>query len=282
MIKTVLFGTSKAANNFLANDTKEREYIVAVDNNSEQHGKEFHSMNIIGVDKLSAYEYDEIVVASFAGLEIKHQLLSLGVDESKIYLPQKYLLKSGIQYPFEDENTIVKARTITKMIASKAYNSNIPLHIDWGTLIGVLRDGDIIRWDDDIDFSSLLSYKKEVEEMINTLKEQIEKKLSCRLEILNTPTKLKLTCNADKQQFHSFEIDIDFKVIENKEAIQSGNRIWYTPSKHIEKLESFVWQGTELFIPSDADAYLSFVYGEWKTPKKNHSLDDYNHYKILT
>jgi len=281
MIKTVLFGTGKAANNFLINDIKKREYIVAVDNNTKQHGKEFHSMKIIGVDRLSSYEYDEIVVASFAGLEIKHQLLSLGVDESKIYLPQKYLLKSGIQYPFEDENTIAQARTITKIIASRAYNLNIPLHIDWGTLIGILRDGDIIRWDDDIDFSSLLSHKKEVKEMIDSLKEQIEKELSCELDILTTPKKLKITCNANKQQFHPFEVDIEFKVIEDGEAIQSGNRVWYTPSKHIEQLESFIWQDTKLFVPSDADAYLSFVYGDWKTPKKDYSLDDFNNYKVL-
>jgi len=281
MIKTVLFGTSKAANNFLTNDTKKRDYIIAVDNNSEQHGKEFHSMKIIGVDKLSSYKYDEIVVASFAGLEIKHQLLSLGVDESKIYLPQKSLLKAGIKYPFEDENTIVKARAITKMIASKAYNLNIPLHIDWGTLLGIIRDGDIIRWDDDIDFSSLLSHKKEVEEMINALKEQIEQELSCKLKILNTPTKLKLTCNADKQSFHLFEVDIDFKVIEDGEAIQSGNRIWYTPSKHIESLDTLIWANIKIYIPSYVENYLEFIYGNWRTVQKNSSLEDFNNYRII-
>jgi len=281
MIKTVLFGTSKAANNFLTNDIKKREYIIAVDNNSEQHGKEFHSMKIIGVDKLSSYEYDEIVVASFAGLEIKHQLLSLGVDESKIYLPQKSLLKAGIKYPFEDELTLNNAREVTKLIASRAYEKNIPLHIECGTLLGILRDGDLIRWDDDVDFSSIISYQKEVENFIHELKDEIQTLLKCELDILITPSNIKLTIMPISEKFYQFEVDIDFKFIKNNNAIELGNQIFYTPAHHTEKLETFLWEEITIFIPSNVEAYLEFIYKDWKKPQKEYSLDDYNHYKII-
>ena len=278
-IKTILFGTGKAAENFIDNNTKEREYLVAVDNDKLKHGQTFFDLDIVSVDKIKDFNYDEIVVASFFGLEIKHQLLKLGVAKNKIYLPQKHLLKSGIKYPFEDESTLKTAREFTKLIASKAYSQNLPLHIEWGTLIGVLRDGDLIRWDDDVDFSSVLPYKQKIEKFIYNIKNDIELKLKCELKILLTDTKVKLTIISLDKSFHNFDADIDFKIIKNNEAIQSSNQIWYTPSHHIEKLETFLWDDIKIFIPSDVDNYLKFVYGDWKTPKKDHSLDDYNNYK---
>jgi hypothetical protein len=281
MIKTIIFGTSKAADNFIKNDKEKREYIVAIDNDATKHNQTFHSLIIMGVDAIKNYNYDEIIVSSSFGLEIRDQLLRLGIAKSKIILPPKYLFSTGVNYPFEDEKTLQIARKFTKTIASKAYKAKLPLHINWGTLIGILRDGDLIKWDDDIDFSSLLEHRIKIENFINDLKDDLESILDASIEIVSyEKLGIKIICKSKSGDFYTFDSDIDFKIITDGKALQFGNQIWYTSAKHILKLETFNWDGADIFIPSDADEYLTFVYGDWKTPKKEYSLDDYNNYDL--
>jgi hypothetical protein len=279
MKKTIIFGASNGGINFMKNSQEDREFLAFVDNDIAKQKKKLLNLQVISPTDISNYDYDEIIIASIFGLEIKKQLLNLGIDKSKIILPPKCLFRTGVKYPFEDEKTLQIARKFTKTIASRAYDENIPLHINWGTLIGVLRDGDLIKWDDDIDFSSLLEYKTKIEKFINNLKDELESMLNASIEIVSYEKPgIKIICKSKLGNFHTFDSDINFKIIKDDKALQFDNQMWYTSAKHILKLETFNWDGVNIFIPSDADEYLTFVYGDWKTPKKDYSLDDYNNY----
>jgi len=277
IIKTILFGTGGAAINFLQNDKEKRKYIIAVDNDKNRHNKFFNDIKIIPPSKIQDYEYDEIIIASFFGLEIREQLLNMGIEENKIILPSKNILKANNEYPFEDEATLNIAKRITKYIASLAVKENIHLHIDWGTLLGVIRDKNIIKWDDDVDFSSLIDKYDQIFEFINTTVINFAKKKNdIVFEIHDLKNKIFIDILSKNNSFNNFRIDIEFKYIKNGLACQVNNDIWCNPVKHIEKLDIYQWEEVEIFIPNDVKNYLTYTYGDWEIPKKNCSLIDYN------
>jgi len=276
-IKTILFGTGGAAKNFLQNDKEKRKYIIAVDNDKNKHNKSFNNLKIISPKEIEHYEYDEIIIASFFGLEIREQLLNMGMEKNKIILPSKNILKANNKYPFEDKATLNIAKQITKYIASLAVKKDVHLHIDWGTLLGVIRDKDLIKWDDDVDFSSLIDKYDKIFEFIKIALHSFAKNNSdINFEIHNLKNRIYTDILSKSNAFNDFRIDIDFKYIKDGLACQVNNDIWCNPAKHIEKLDIYQWEEVEIFIPNDVENYLTYTYGDWETPKKDCSLSDYN------
>ena len=280
MKKTVLFGTGNAAINFLMNDKEKREYVLVVDNDLKKHGKLFNDLVIKSPNEIRYYEFDEIVVASFFGLDIKRQLLNMNIEESKIILPPKNMLKSN-PTPFKDEKTLKIATLLTKHIGKNAVERNLHLHIDWGTLLGVIRNNCILEWDDDVDFSSLIDDYDKIVFFVNEVCKKFDNKSVC-LNPSFHKNKIVINVTSKDGSFNEFNIDIDFKEIKGDFAYQVSNPIWKNPSYHIEKLEKYKWNEDIIFIPSDVEKYLEYTYGrDWKIPKQNCSLNDYNLENIL-
>jgi hypothetical protein len=51
--------------------------------------------------------------------------------------------------------------------------------------------------------------------------------------------------------------------------------MWYAPAKHFSAQDWLKWNGVEVPVPKDSESYLSFVYGDWKVPKREMQLTDY-------
>ncbi len=277
--RVLIFGASTGGENYLRRYGENFEVLAFIDNDTSKHGKKFHNKDIISVDEIKHYAYEKIIIPSTYGLEMKGQLLKKGIDENKITLPPKNSYKHTNISIFEDKITRDIGHQIISIIASQAYKKKLPLFIEWGTLIGIVRDGGIIPWDDDIDFSSLLDLFDEVIEFLFDIKQFLESQTNSIIAIKNLKNKITIDIQSKDKSFYDIHVDIDFKEIKNNEAIQISNPIWYTPAKHIEKLDTFMWNGVKIYIPSNVDKYLSFVYGDWKTPKRDYSMDDYNNYK---
>ena len=286
MKKVILFGAGQPTTSFLTNVGLEAlDILVAIDNDKSKQGTTFFgNIPVVPPTDLDKYDYDQIIIPHFLAYEMKRELLSYGVDAKKIYLPPKTLfkeiLKKGVIYPFEDLNTHIVATEIALYIAGQAFKKKIPLHLDWGTLIGVLRDGEIILWDDDLDFGSREENHEEIKVFIEDILPKLALKIDAKYTCKVSPIKIDVQIKPINNQFNPFKLDIKFKRIENNEAIQTSNLIWYnTPAYHVEKFETIIWKNTEIYIPTDVDKYLEFVYGDWKIPKRNMSLDDFNNHR---
>jgi phosphorylcholine metabolism protein LicD len=180
----------------------------------------------------------------------------------------------------------------------------IQYYLDFGTLIGAIRDNGLIPWDDDIDISLL--HEEDYEKMPQVLKE-IRKKHNLRTYLFTFQQSLKKRKEQGKKTYVnkiSFTKDTNYQIAKIR-----TNRFWifgrgnsnmdiffkYThenascwlaygkenriPLEYsINELIEIDFYGLKCTIPKDYDRYLTYKYGDWRTPKEHwtHANDDYS------
>jgi len=282
-IKTLLFGAGEGSKNFIHNKYKEREYLAIVDNDTSRVGTFFENIIIISPEEIKNYEYDEIVIVTQWVEEVKEQLINvLKISEDKIFIPPKNILKN--KEPFMDKNTLELANNILKTISLAAYKEDIELFIDSGTLLGIVRDGTIMPWDDDIDFAVNISNKKNQGFDIKSWVDDVLKKSDLPVDfdvsaIADKNNKIvDIAIDFTSNKYNSFRTSVKIrKEIGGKSVEQAALGLYYAPSKHFKKYEILTWQDIKLKVPFDYMNYLTFVYGDWKKVKKSITLADYSH-----
>jgi len=277
--RTLLFGAGQGARQYIANNMLACDVIGFLDNDKTKHGRNFEGLPIYDPHLLHELEYDQVVITTQWALEVQEQLLSeLKVDSDKVVLPEKNQLKNPV--PFENPKSIELARDIIITLSNMAIAKDVQLVIDFGTLLGIVRDDDVIPWDDDIDFSASVDSEREVELICKSFISKQSSKLSWQLEKLTNNLKqtsgflIKFT---DKNKHYSeFTTSICFRKNEGGNALHMPSLgMWYAPERHFSQSEKLVWRGHNLLVPKDYLEYLSFQYGDWQTPKKNIQLSDY-------
>ncbi|PIC94704.1 hypothetical protein CSV69_15455 [Sporosarcina sp. P26b] len=277
--KVIVFGASEGGKNYYEKQT-DYKILAFIDNDKNKHGNLIGSILIVSPENMKKYDYDYIIIASVFYKEIKNQLLNkFKISPKKVKVAPKRLLKVSDR-PFEDNDTLEFAReTLLRLI--KLFSQNkIKYFADFGTLLGVVRDGDLISWDDDIDLSILM---QDYEEVINFLKTKFEEivvdsNIKCKVhvthdQIRNEPINIGLSFISNGNRIiKKFQINIGVITIKDNLAIQSMNS---SPKHHFEKQLKVDFFGEEISVPFDYESYLEFTYGDWKTPKKDTSFEDY-------
>ena len=279
MKKTVLFGAGLGATQYIANFQHERDFIAIFDNDENKHGSAVSGIPIKHPNEILTTDFEELVIVSQYVKDIKRQLLEdIGLPETRIVTPQKNKLKNP--RPFENPNSMSLAREIVCVFNQMAIEASYPLSLDFGTLLGIVRDKDIIAWDDDIDFAAPVN----TEDRAFSLCEQFIEKQSNNLrwkaeKIFNNQgvcTCILLTFESNNEDYKSFITSICFREEkENKSLHLPSLGMWYSPALHFQTLETIDWNGQTLQVPAKYKEYLSFLYGDWQTPKKDIQFDDY-------
>ena len=283
MMKTLLFGTGGSAVNLLDNLPENREYLAAIDNDEDKHGKVFRGMPIISPSKISQYDYDQILIACYWEGTIKKQLIEeLGIDANKVVTPHKKYFKNAGEnlHPFQHPPTLQLAHKLIDKICGGALQKQIPLHIDYGTLLGIMRDNELILWDDDIDLAADFQHADKIEAHLLSLIHELDKDVDWSLHKdvdINGRTLYFHLSFSPKQgcSYKSFPISIAMKGVQDGMAVKlSSFGAWSTPAHHTNTLVPFRWRDTDLYIPTDFDGYLRFTYGNWRSPKKDLSVGE--------
>ena len=144
----------------------------------------------------------------------------------------------------------------------------IDFFIDSGLLLGIVREGDIIKWDWDIelgfyDNKLMNNIEKIIEETSknNFLVHKLDKK-NAKLELYR-----KLPYNIFSFTFKEWKHNKKKKCFERKE--------FRVPDKYFLNLEKINYLNLEFNCPSPIVEYLEFLYGNWETPKRSGNLQEY-------
>jgi len=156
---------------------------------------------------------------------------------------------------------------------------NINYWLDFGTLLGVIRENRILPWDDDIDIS-IFEADKEI--MINKVLPAIQKAkyraYTKRLEEDAEPFK-KGNVRAFKIRnnrlfFFRGYVTLDIFIMYNYEE----SIYWYElgrphilPRKLVAEFEMIEFNGKKYRVPKEYDAYLTYHYGDWRIPNKEYN-----------
>jgi hypothetical protein len=282
MIKTILFGAGEGCSQFINNEQKTRDFLAIADNNSQRWGTYKNGVVIINPKDIQDLNFDEIVITTQWIQEVKEQLLLSGVEEEKIIIPNKNLLKK--YKPFLDVKTHEIATKLLKYIADKAYRDNVELFVDTGTLLGIVRNSMILPWDDDIDFAyditkeknknfNILEWIREVLKGIMTLCTYDE------VVTLNSDDMIvDISYDCYSLNIKPFRLSINIrKNIEENSVELASLGLFYAPASFFAYADIYEWDGVNLQIPNNHKEYLTFVYGDWEEEKKELTLADYNH-----
>lgn len=163
-------------------------------------------------------------------------------------------------------------------------NSNIAYHLEGGTLLGIVRDGDLLPWDHDIDLSIPSS--------------EVDKLLKARYKLYLKGFKVTIRKSSkqsgpfEKDQIYLFKIkklipsiikfvypwyaknyvvlDVFVKVTDGNDTYwRTEIRLLKVDKKHYQSFESLNYMGYKVKIPNDYKEYLTQKYGDWSIPVKD-------------
>ena len=136
---------------------------------------------------------------------------------------------------------------------------NITNWLNWGLLLGAVRENNFIRWDTDMDVTSHWADREKVIKVI----EPIMLNKGCYIPTSEEcfPEDRFYIRDLEKIEYNFVE-DCGDKYIYSKNRSPIG-----CPKHHIDKLDVMTFRGRKVFIPSDVESYLEMSYGNWRVPQ---------------
>lgn len=265
----VYFGAGSSARAFCINSGTLPDYFV--DNDSNLWGTQFLGVTVLRPKELLSLRPSRIVLTSSFVEEIRLQLKTLGYSNEQIVLPPKSMW--SLQ-PFRDEG--VRKATLNRMSQFQTIPGlRRPVVVVGGACLGLVRSGDLIPWDDDVDFRA-----SDLD--ADLIRRHLVADKSFRSETHDKDGKAVALVGSWKftgDQAHVKTVDYSFSFYDSASVglVDRFDRYeWIWPRKMFEEPFSLEVGDVRINVPNPPSDYLSQVYGlDWRSPRDDFSVDDY-------
>ena len=174
------------------------------------------------------------------------------------------------------ENLVIAER----MLSNIAYILNrceITYWLEGGTLLGIRREERLLPWDDDIDISMMVNQEAKLPQFYRELKKAGYRVKNRYFEKDEAPFKkgyLRMIKIRERSFFGLIKgpvcLDIFIKYPMNNDCYwEIATKKKSVPKKFYKSFKNILFKSQEYSIPKMTDAYLTYRYGNWKTPVKN-------------
>lgn len=232
--------------------------------------------NRFDIQDLSPNSLEKVEVEGLA-LSIPQELNAFVGKYRKQLLAESYKI-----HPYQlTPNNRKNAHKLLKTSCEILEDLGVHYWLDFGTLLGLIRENQLIEWDKDMDLSIRFESDEEIEELIEAVSKHYPVKT---LGVSIRPQAWKLgkyrTIKAFHKKYGLIRTDphLDFftqyrGVYDNQSeatyrSIIAGvnNEI---PASYVDELDSFHFDGHDYAIPNHAEEFLALRYGaDWRTPKQ--------------
>lgn len=279
-MKVILFGASKAGENYISNHPNIKVLAFA-DNDSAKHGSSFMGYPVIAPTDISSYDIDNVIITSQWIDQIHSQLTNdLRIPKAKVIVPSKQAVKAAL--PFEDKGTLSFAQTLLRTLNRFCQTRDIVFCLDSGTLLGAVRDKGLIAWDDDIDLAvdktNFAKLQSALPELSKMLTEQFD--VDWNIVIINVngiDSCINLEfANSSTSAYVQFDVSIQCREsLDGYSELLSSGGLFFAPAKHFDNYEPITFLDETFLAPFDKEGFLTFMYGAWETPKKTTQITEY-------
>lgn len=280
--KIILFGSGRGGENFIEYYSS-GEIIAIADNDPSKWDKKLLGYQIINPQDILKLEFDEIVITSQWIDSIKHQLIEeLKISREKVIVNPKNLLKATADsQPFSHPKTLEVAQKTLINLTKFLDEQGIKAIADSGTALGIYREGEFLRWDDDIDLAIDTKDFEQVVQLAEQIKKILPKKYNAqwKLEILNLNDEdvcLSIFLKSPNSELVEFDLGLQKRRIKDgKSHLLSSAGMFDAPAHHFQNQVKVNYHNGFVYLPDDIEGFLTFMYGNWREPQKNTSFKDY-------
>ena len=155
---------------------------------------------------------------------------------------------------------------------------NILYHMEGGTLLGIVRDNDLIPWDTDIDISIPAKYYDAAMQALKDLNRWQWRVKTHQMQTDGPAWKKgepRIIKVKNRLEFlplipGNLCLDIFVKHSDNEYAYwQAGSNTMRVDKSFHEGFDTVVFNNKKLKTPSNYSQYLQLKYGDWKTPQQD-------------
>jgi lipopolysaccharide cholinephosphotransferase len=281
--RLVLFGAGRVARLMFAR-FPELDVVAFVDNDPLKEGTYVGRVPVVLPSALHSLVYDLVVISTGWWESITAQLEALGVPVARIVLPPKSMLavNNGAK-PFSHDFTKRLAVDAIQRVGDFSERFNIPILLDFGTLLGARRDGDLIPWDDDVDFAVnddefplLLDHLAELKALLPHRDRVCIEIIILKSSDFVTGVSVTFENAVDCEVIVPFELGFVRRIFEGgKSVTKSSGPEFIAPEVHFRSADTMQFLNRQFFTPHDVPGYLTYVYGNWQAPKQDVTLADY-------
>jgi len=284
--KVILFGASEGGRFFFSKYRDTFEIIAFVDNDAHKQGTPFCGLPVCRPAGIMEMGCDAVIVCSIFVHQIRQQLVEeLGIPIEMIRFCPKEVIEGKDIRPFEDEPTRELAGEMILFIQKTFWEYGVMCLLDHGTLLGIVREGDVLAWDDDVDLSVLATQKDEAIACLRKAFSLLPRQAECRWNLIlgvqerkgePAPWPVFLSLQPSQNtKYRYFSIEISLTHMINDLAVQMLNQ---APAKYFRGVEWIDYKGAKVAVPFDYQAYLTIHYGDWRVPRNKMSFYDIHNF----
>lgn len=186
-------------------------------------------------------------------------------DETKSIAYQaryRSIINSFETYNVWDDDDKAKALKILLYISSKANEIDVKIGLHAGTLLGAVRHGRIMDWDDDID---LITSETDAVKLIEKINEEGIYNVTKWIWKKTGETYFKIW-ERDGKYTEGFEYSFPFVDIwlfkEEQHSVSTNDGYTFDKNTFLP-FHPIFFEGADLFMPNDARSYLNLMYKDW-------------------
>ena len=281
-VAAVIFGAGdagRAAYELLQN---EFEIVAFVDNDSSKHGTDLLGLRVISPDDIESTRAAKVLIASEYSEQIVIQVAQMGLKQEIDVLASRYLKALDFSRP----NIREQATQALLALCTALNKTDVRYYIDAGTLLGMVRDGGLIPWDDDLDIAihadDLALLQLYLPHILADMKHSMGELYKVTTHISQSAfgavqkgdvRSLKMTPVEVKSNMPMIDLFVKYIDGENMDYCLASRGI-RMPAYHFNTYDELVFRQQIIKLPHQHKAYLSAHYGDWQTPKPEWSLSD--------
>ncbi len=267
----ILWGAGTGATNWLKRFQSPDVRYIIVDQSSHKHGSTHAGCLVVAPTRLQELSPQRVVITVSDVEDPLEFLRSVGFDQERIDIPAKSTLSDDAFFNKKDAEDALEW---TQTFLNDCENAGFEPMVEYGALLGLVRSGELIPWDNDLDVSFPVEQRLE---LLSFLREWAGKNCSSESESENwsRETVESVSVRDDTKKYF---LDVFFRWDINDGLSMStmaspGSGVIARSILYPRRALSGRWG---FMGPNQPVEYLSAMYGSaWRIPRRDFTFQDY-------